>query len=130
MQENVALKPALMAPVVSNETRKAQPERGLLISRMRLVIWMDRYNSHLPIAPIPCRLLMDCRIRTHKKMMIGVDGAAASLHLRNAIAKACPCLREEYPDAAGDPVNLPGRRRGDAVEHHFRHPIRMPFRIG
>ena len=67
-----------MAPIVSNETRKAQPERGLLISGMRLVVWMDRYNSHLPIAPIPCRLLMDCRIRTHKKMMIGVDEAAVS----------------------------------------------------
>ncbi|MEA3147829.1 MAG: hypothetical protein QOI53_3418, partial [Verrucomicrobiota bacterium] len=65
-----------------------------------------------------------------KKLMIGFDEAATSLHLRNAIAKARPCLREEYADAAGNPVNLPGRRRGDTVENHFRHPIRMPFRIG
>jgi hypothetical protein len=98
--ENAILKPSVVAPIVGHETSKAQPECGLLISGMRLVVWMDCHNGHLPVAPVPCSLLQNSRISIDKKLVIGVDEAPVSLRLRNAIAKARPCLREEYVYAA------------------------------
>jgi hypothetical protein len=97
---------------------------GMIISGVGLVVWMDRHDSHLPVAPVPRRLLIDCPIRTHKKMMIGVDEAAVSLCLRNAVAKARPCLREEYADAAGDPgARLPTRRQNYEPSSSMREQV-------
>ncbi len=61
--------------------------------------------------------------------MIGVDEAAVSVSLWNAVTKTSPRFWEEDANTAGYPVNLPCRGCSGAGKDHFRHFMGIPLGV-
>jgi hypothetical protein len=128
-QENTIFEPGVVAPIVGDDAGKRQPEGGFLVPRMRRVVRMHRYESHLPVAPVSCGLLVYGWIGVHEEAMIGFNEVASNFRFGHAVTKTCPLLWEENANSTGYPVELPGCVSGDADKHHFSHSMGMPFGV-
>ena len=128
-QENFILKPSVVAPIMGDDACKSQPEVRPLVPRVRRMVRMHGYESHLPIAPVSRSLLAHGWIRGHQEAMVSLNQAAITLLRRDSAAKAVPWLRKQYPDPTGYPVDLPWGGGRNADKDHLADAMRMPFGV-
>jgi hypothetical protein len=129
-QENAIFESGVVAPIVSDDARKSQPEGGFLVPRMRRVVRMQRYERHLPVAPVSRGLLVYGWIGVHEEAMIGFNEVAGKFRFAHAVTKTCPLLWEENANSTGYPVDLPCCGSADTDKHHFGHAMGMSFGVG